>query len=92
MRYAVGSALVCYYRFKVKMRDLFFSLKKGSKFGDFQRFSTKVYQRNKIKTKLVNQLNRKTWLILSVGTVKRDKVELKAIKEGALSYASLEKK
>ncbi|KAH0941269.1 LOW QUALITY PROTEIN: hypothetical protein HID58_000906, partial [Brassica napus] len=29
---------------------------------------------------------------LSVGTVKRDKVELKAIKEGAVSYASLEKK
>ncbi|WZZ24795.1 hypothetical protein YC2023_008196 [Brassica napus] len=31
-------------------------------------------------------------LILSVGTVKRDKVELKAIKEGAVSYASLEKR
>ncbi|CAN6986058.1 unnamed protein product [Brassica rapa subsp. trilocularis] len=29
MRYAVGSALVCYCRFKVKMRDLFFLLKRG---------------------------------------------------------------
>ncbi|CAF2069546.1 unnamed protein product [Brassica oleracea var. botrytis] len=85
MMYAVGFALVCH--FKVKMRDLFFSLKRGQNlvFNIYQRFSSKVYQRNKIKTKLVNQFNRKTYM-------KRDKVELKAIKEGAVSYASLEKR